>query len=161
MPEGVPHTTERAARRVVLRARGTLHAASGVWAANGRDGGPRLAVASPMVNRRASVQSRYPEQIEFRMPGRDPPLKYHPARACHREQTAIPGWCCGVAGQRAVGAVVMDELLGHQRVQSSLRHPAPSSASAFSSQNRMSISRYIVVAVVRCSCAWSRFPVRR
>jgi len=35
------------------------------------------------------------------------------------------------------------------------------SASAFSSQNRMSISRYIVVAVVRCSCACSRLPVRR
>ena len=36
-----------------------------------------------------------------------------------------------------------------------------SSASACSSQNRMSISRYIVVAVVRCSCACSRLPVRR
>ena len=36
------------------------------------------------------------------------------------------------------------------------------SASAFSSQKRMSISRYIVVAVVRCSCACSplaRAPV--
>src|SRR5262245_54564674 len=31
-----------------------------------------------------------------------------------------------------------------------------SSASACSSQNRMSISRYIVVAVVRCMPAWSR-----
>ena len=35
------------------------------------------------------------------------------------------------------------------------------SASACSSQNRMSISRYIVVAVVRCSRACSRLPVRR
>jgi hypothetical protein len=35
------------------------------------------------------------------------------------------------------------------------------SAAAFSNQNRMSISQYIVVAVVRCSCACSRLPVRR
>ena len=35
------------------------------------------------------------------------------------------------------------------------------SASACSSQNLMPISRYIVVAVVRCSCACSRLPVRR
>ena len=35
------------------------------------------------------------------------------------------------------------------------------SASACSSQNRMSISRYIVVAAVRCSCACSRLPVRQ
>ena len=35
------------------------------------------------------------------------------------------------------------------------------SASACSSQNVMSISRYIVVAVVRCSWACSRLPVRR
>jgi len=34
------------------------------------------------------------------------------------------------------------------------------SASAFSSQKRMSISRYIVVAVVRCSRACSRLPMR-
>src|SRR5262245_32932554 len=37
----------------------------------------------------------------------------------------------------------------------------PISASACSSQNRMSISRYIVVAVMRCWCASSRLPVRR
>src|SRR5262249_32807678 len=35
------------------------------------------------------------------------------------------------------------------------------SACACSIQNRMSISRYIVVAVSRCSCACSRLPVRR
>ena len=35
------------------------------------------------------------------------------------------------------------------------------SASAFCSQNRMFISRYIVVAVVRCSWACSRLPVWR
>ncbi len=35
------------------------------------------------------------------------------------------------------------------------------SFSACSSQNRMSMSRYIVVALVRCSCACSRWPVRR
>jgi hypothetical protein len=37
-----------------------------------------------------------------------------------------------------------------------------SSASAFSNQNRMSIPRYMVVAMVRCSCAsCRRLPVRR
>jgi len=36
-----------------------------------------------------------------------------------------------------------------------------SSVSACSSQKRMSIWRYIVVAVVRCSCASCRWPVRR
>src|SRR5262245_56603629 len=41
-------------------------------------------------------------------------------------------------------------------------HPTSfSSASAFSSQNRMSISRYIAVAVVKCSWASCRLPVRR
>ena len=35
------------------------------------------------------------------------------------------------------------------------------SASACPSQNRMSISRYIIAAVVKCSCACSRLPVRR
>jgi hypothetical protein len=35
------------------------------------------------------------------------------------------------------------------------------SASACSSQKRMSISRYIVVAVVRCSCASCSLRVRR
>jgi len=33
------------------------------------------------------------------------------------------------------------------------------SASACSSQYVIPISRYIVVAVVRCSCAYSRLPV--
>src|SRR5215467_13552210 len=52
-------------------------------------------------------------------------------------------------------------------VRSSHGQPPPNharlcnSASACSSQKRMSISRYIVVAMVRCSCAWSRLPVRR
>jgi hypothetical protein len=36
-----------------------------------------------------------------------------------------------------------------------------SSASAFSNQHVIPISRYIVVAVVRCSSACSRLPVRR
>src|SRR5262249_174555 len=36
-----------------------------------------------------------------------------------------------------------------------------SSASAFCNQYVIPISRYIVVAVVRCSCARSRWPVRR
>ena len=39
-------------------------------------------------------------------------------------------------------------------------HAPRCSASACSSQNRMSISRYIVVAVARCSRASSRWPVR-
>jgi hypothetical protein len=37
----------------------------------------------------------------------------------------------------------------------------PSSASACSSHNRMSISRYILVAAARCSWACSRWSVRR
>src|SRR5262249_40920167 len=49
------------------------------------------------------------------------------------------------------GGAVVDEFLGH----------APISASACSSQYVMPISRYIVVAVVRCSCPCSRFAVRR
>ena len=43
-------------------------------------------------------------------------------------------------------------------------HPhlsVPCAASACCNQNRMSISRYIVVAVVKCSRACSRLPVRR
>jgi hypothetical protein len=40
-------------------------------------------------------------------------------------------------------------------------HARRSSASACSSQNRMSISWYIVAAVARCSRACSRWPVRR
>ena len=40
-------------------------------------------------------------------------------------------------------------------------HSSRSSASACSSQKRMSISRYIVTAVARCSSASSRSPVRR
>jgi hypothetical protein len=38
---------------------------------------------------------------------------------------------------------------------------ALASASAFSSQNGMSISRYIAVAMLKCSCACSSWPVRR
>src|SRR5262245_26918973 len=38
--------------------------------------------------------------------------------------------------------------------------PSLSSASAFSTQKRMSMSRYITVALVRCSSACSRLPVR-
>jgi hypothetical protein len=34
------------------------------------------------------------------------------------------------------------------------------SVSACSNQNRISISRYVAVAVVRCSCASGRLPVR-
>jgi hypothetical protein len=41
------------------------------------------------------------------------------------------------------------------------REFALSRASAFSSQYVMPISRYIVVAVVRCSCASCSLPVRR
>src|SRR2546428_619813 len=37
----------------------------------------------------------------------------------------------------------------------------PISVSVVSSQNRMSISRYIVVAVTRCSCASCSLPARR
>jgi|SRR6516162_3599220 len=37
----------------------------------------------------------------------------------------------------------------------------PSSASAFSSQKPMSISRYLVVAIVNCSAAFALLPVWR
>ncbi len=40
-------------------------------------------------------------------------------------------------------------------------YPYPSSASAFSGQYVIPISRYSVVAMVRCSCACWRLPVRR
>ena len=43
----------------------------------------------------------------------------------------------------------------------SARDHTPISVSACSSHNRMSISRYIVVEVVRCSLACSHLPVRR
>ena len=39
-----------------------------------------------------------------------PPLKHHPARARHGEQVAIPGGLGRVAGQRAVRAMIVDEI---------------------------------------------------
>ena len=48
-----------------------------------------------------------------------------------------------------------------QRRDSRHRSIPPNSASAFSSQKLMSISRYIVAAVVRCSWAFAWSPVRR
>jgi hypothetical protein len=54
--------------------------------------------------------------------------------------------------------------LGHVACQCGTvhRHPASRvSAAAFSNQYVMPISRYIVVAVVRCSWACSRLSVRR
>jgi hypothetical protein len=46
-------------------------------------------------------------------------------------------------------------------VQGELLRGGSSAASAFSSQKVMPISRYIVDAVVRCSCAFTASPVRR
>jgi len=46
-------------------------------------------------------------------------------------------------------------------MKSVLTPARPISRSALSSQYVIPISRYIVVAVVRCSCAGSRWPVRR
>src|SRR4029453_18327012 len=58
-----------------------------------------------------------------------------------------------------------EEAEGAYNEPSSLhaRHPStpPSSASAFSSQKVMPISRYIVAAVVRCSVTFAWSPVRR
>jgi hypothetical protein len=47
------------------------------------------------------------------------------------------------------------------RIPSSVGVYEGSARSTFSSQNRMSISRYIVVAVARCSWTCSRLSVRR
>jgi hypothetical protein len=41
---------------------------------------------------------------------RDPPLKHHPTSVGHGESIAVPGRLGGVAGQGAVGAVIVDEL---------------------------------------------------
>jgi hypothetical protein len=53
--------------------------------------------------------------------------------------------------RRLVKCGEVDELLGY----------APISAAARSRQNCISISWYIVVAVLRCSCASCRFPMHR
>jgi hypothetical protein len=47
------------------------------------------------------------------------------------------------------------------RVAQFFCYSSRASACACSSQYVIPISRYIVVAVVRCSCACSRWPVRR
>jgi hypothetical protein len=62
-------------------------------------------------SREVLVQAGKAEKISVGFLRRDPPLKHHLTRACHREQIAIPGWRGGVGRQRAVDAVVMDELL--------------------------------------------------
>src|SRR2546427_201362 len=49
-------------------------------------------------------------QVGFCVHGRHPPLKHHPTRARHGEQVAVPGGLGCVAGQRAVRAVVVDEV---------------------------------------------------
>jgi hypothetical protein len=41
---------------------------------------------------------------------RDPPPKPHPTRTRHCEQVAIPDGLRGVAGQRAVPAVIVNEV---------------------------------------------------
>jgi len=50
---------------VVLLAPKTLHAASGVWAADGQNRGSRLDFGWLLVNGRRSVQARGPQQIQF------------------------------------------------------------------------------------------------
>jgi len=57
------------------------------------------------------VQRRRPQQVQLGFLRRDPPLKHHPTRTCHGEQVAVPGGLGGVAGQGAVRAMVVDELL--------------------------------------------------
>ena len=42
---------------------------------------------------------------------RHPPLKHHPARTRHGEQIRIPGGLGRIAGQDAVLAMIVDELL--------------------------------------------------
>src|SRR6266852_1242828 len=69
----------------------------------------------------------------------------------------LPRAAAGVSRRPVQGAIdiEMSDERNHSHANS------PISASACSSQKRMSISRYIVDAVVRCSRACSRWPVRR
>ena len=62
----------------------------------------------------------------------------------------FPAGCALLASGAARAATISVTVAQDSRHRST----PPSSASAFSSQKRMSISRYIVVAVVRCSCAF-------
>ena len=57
------------------------------------------------------MQRRRPQQVQLGFLRRDPPLKHHPTRTCHGEQVAVPGGLGGVAGQGAVRAMVVDEVL--------------------------------------------------
>src|SRR6185436_2604925 len=76
----------------------------------------------------------------------------------HRDLSQSIGPLC-LGGERRG-----EETAYHGSEERSPIHEVPSvrvSVSACSSQNGMSISRYIVIAVVRCSCASCRLPVRR
>jgi hypothetical protein len=87
-------------------------------------------------------------------------LSNHATGAREGEEVPVPRRLRGVGGQGAVRAVVVDELpqiIKGRRVRS----VTELSASACSSQYVMPISRDIVVALLRCSCACSRLPVRR
>src|SRR6266849_6152224 len=60
------------------------------------------------------------------IPERHPPLEHHPTRARHREQVAVPGRLGRVAGQRAMPAMITNELFNvdeeSHRITSSARN---------------------------------------
>ena len=105
------------------------------------------------------------------------PLNYEPfqndARASTHKESLVNA---RFSGHRLWGslALVGSNFLGNSWVRSGCARRAPrlyrpliihaqsrTSASAVFSQYVIPISQYIVVAVVRCSCACSRLPVRR
>jgi hypothetical protein len=68
-----------------------------------------MAVKKSQAHCWTSVQSRRPQQIQFSIPRRAPPLKHH-APTRHHEEVAVPGGLGGVGGQRTVRAMVVDEI---------------------------------------------------
>src|SRR5262249_50649407 len=88
--------------------------------------------------------------IPSTLPSLCPPAPVPLARSSDATSTAPPGAAAPPPPRRSYL---------NRRAQGMAR--ACSSASACSSQYVIPISRYIVVAVVRCSCACSRLPLRR
>jgi hypothetical protein len=67
-----------------------------------------------------SVERRQTQQICVRFLGRNPPPKHHTTLTRHREQVAIPRWLRRITGERAVRAVIVNELL---KVSEEREHP--------------------------------------
>jgi hypothetical protein len=56
------------------------------------------------------VQPRQAKKLSICLLRRHPSLEHHPTWARDSEQIAVPHWLGRVGSQRAVGAVVVDEL---------------------------------------------------